>query len=113
MKKLRKLMYAAFCGIIMTMGFVACGDKDDDNDTPPQEEFVGYKPDSNWDYMSKLVGKWYSLETTGQVYSEGSYYDVVALRLLTLNSDYTWSKISRNRYAKDNYVKTIPGLDNN
>lgn len=112
MKKLRKLMYAAFCGIIMTMGFVACGDKDDDNDTPPQEEFVGYKPDSNWDYMSKLVGKWYSLET-GQVYYDGINYNHVALTLITLNSDYTWSKISRHRWAKDNYVETIPGSDYN
>ena len=113
MKELRRLMYAVFCGIIMTMGFVACGDNDDDGDlTPQQKSDVGYKPESNWDYMSKLVGKWYLWET-GEVYSDGSNYNHVALVLLTLNSDGTWLKTSKHRWAKDNYVETIPGSDFN
>ncbi len=110
MKKLMRFMYVALCGIILTAGFVSCGGGDDDFATNPTENNVGYEDNSNENYMPKLVGKWYFIETGKATDYEGTY-NVVVLHLITLNSDNTWSLIKRHRLSKDNYVETIPGID--
>lgn len=101
------IMMAAMVGFSLS----SCGDDEDNGPVTPQlKEVEYYENDSDEDYTPLLVGTWYYMET-GKVQDAQGTYDRASILLLTFNSDGTWSKTSRHRSSKDNYVETIPGMD--